>query len=147
MSIPQWLVPNGSGPFSVSISPITVDTSGKIESKAEHTLTGVIDSIDIRTRSRVENISPMNRRLVNYVVIDRETSFTLVEILKSKGTNFLASIAVNSSYAMISLTRGEQTWSFVGLVGEYTEKIRRGKSCAALSIVQADIESVNPEYK
>ena len=146
MSIPLWFVPHGVGPFSVTLTPLTLQSEGGFSGGEEMSLTGVVDEIDIRSRNTVENISPMHQRQAHYVVVESETELRLVEILRRKGTNFLPSVGHLHDYARVVLTRGDQTWSFVGVVSRYEESIRKGKSVAVLVLLQVSVGETNPTY-
>ncbi len=146
MSLPLWFVPHGGGPFSVILTPLTLQSNGSFQEGGEMSLTGVVDEVDIRSRNTMENISPMHYRHAHYVVVESETEFRLVEILRRKGTNFLPSVAHFHDYAKVELTRGDQTWRFIGIVSQYEENIRKGKSVASLTLLQVHSGESNPSY-
>lgn len=141
----KWFIPS-KGPFSVLVIPYQADENGNFQPSDELSLTGVVDSIDFKSKNILENVSGMSSRFKNYVVIENESSIILVEILKSIGRNFLAEVAYGFRYAKVVLTRGQQTWSFLGVIESYEENIRRGKSIGCLSLKQVDIGEENPIY-
>lgn len=141
----SWFIPS-KGPFSVLVTPYQMNEAGELHPSNELSLTGVIDSIDFKSKNMLENISGMSSGLKNYVIVENESSVVLVEILKSIGRNFLAEVAYGFRYAKVILNRGQQTWSFLGVVESYEETIRRGKSLGHLSLKQVDIGGENPAY-
>jgi hypothetical protein len=146
MKLAQWFVPSGLGPFHVSVTPLVCSRDGTFQEGSSSTLTGVIDEIDFRYRNKLENVAPLDRRSAHYVVVETEAIVRLVEILKRKGVNFLASLCSHSDYVRVTVTRGEQTWSFSGIIGEYEECIRKEKCVGILTVHQADVGAKNPEY-
>jgi hypothetical protein len=146
MSLAPWLIPSGGGPFQVVVSSVVLGSGGHLQVNEGVVLTGVLDSVDVHASNTVENVASVGQRLAHYVVVESETSLKLVEILKARGRNFLADICCRCDYAKVVLTRGEQSWSFVGLVGEYLEQIRSGKSCGVLTLLQVHFGENNPVY-
>jgi hypothetical protein len=143
-AIPVWL--KGSNVTACAIVPQTVASDGTLSAGASSNLVGSIDSISVQSTAELEEISPMTTTRRNMVPIKTGTTITLVEILKSNGTNLLAAVAYAATYVQVSLTRGGQAFSFYGVVADYNEDLQRGKSVGTMVIDMVDISSTNPTY-
>lgn len=144
-AIPVWLT-SGSGPFSVTLTPQTRASDGTLSDGTLVTLTGTLDDIEFENNPKNENIKPMSTRRANYVPVEDDPSWTLVELLKSNGTNLLATANYTADYFKLVVTRGGQAYTHYGVRGPYSESIKNGKSVARLVLQPVDIGSANPAY-
>lgn len=142
-ALPTWLLGRNC---TAAITPQSIASDGTLTAGSQQTLVGQLDSITIDQTEELEEISPMDIRQKNYVIVASESAFELTEILKSNGTNILAAVGANSDVAYFSLTRGGQSWGFYGVVASYREEIRKGKSTGVLRLQQVYISGGNPTY-
>lgn len=145
-AVPTWFTASGGYPFTVSITRVTRGADGTLSSQASNSLLGQLDSVTLSSENTQENISAMDSRRGNNVILESATTFTLEEILKGNGTNILANVAYSFDYALISVTRGGQSYSFYGVIGSYSESLRKGKSMGTLTVTMVDPASGNPTY-
>lgn len=145
MPLPVWFTA-GNGPFSVTITPQTEAADGTLTPGTTKTLTGSIDDVEFDSNPTLENIKPISTRRANYVNIEEDNSFTLVEILKGNGENILAALASTADVFVIAVTRGAQAFSFTGRRGQYNEGLKNGKSVGRLQVRQVDTGVANPSY-
>lgn len=144
--VPVWCL--GRHVTVCSITPQSVASDGTLSDGSASSLVGSIDSVSLTSQPETEEVSAMTTTRANNVIIKNATSVTLVEILKSSGTNILAAAVTgaNGDYFKVILTRGAQTWTFYGLRGAYSEDLQRGKSTASLTLEMVDPNAANPTY-
>jgi len=141
-TIPPWLL--GKHVTTVSATPLTVAVDGTYTTGSASTLIGRCDEITFSSRNATENISPMDDRQTNEVIVESATSLTLVEILQSNpiaASNLLAQIAYGYDYNLFTIARAGKTFSFIGVVGDYTESLRKGKSTGTLNVQMVSVSS------
>ncbi len=144
-AIPVWLTA-GNGPFSCVLTPQTVATDGTLSDGTTVALTGVLDDIQFNANPQLEDIRPMSSVRSNMVRIAENNSMTLVEVLKSSGTNILAAQAAASDVFKVVLTRGAQAYTFYGRRGTFSDHPVNGKSTASLTLEMVDPGAANPSY-
>lgn len=137
-AIPVWLT-SGGGPFTAIIVPQTVSTTdGTLSDGTTVALTGVLDDIEFSNNPILENIRPMSSTKANHVLIEDNVSMTLVEIMKSVGTNILAAQNAAAGVFKVTFTRGAQAYVYYGRRGAYNERVANGKSVTRLTLEQVD---------
>lgn len=146
VSIPVWLV--GKHVTAVTLTPQSVASDGTItDTTPVATMVGHVDEVTISMRSENEEISPMNTTRLNHVQLKVGTTITIHEILKSNGTNYLATAATGATAVFkVLVTRGGQGFTFYGLLESYEEGLRRGKSTGSMTLAMLDISAANPAY-
>ena len=145
MALPVWLT-GVNGSYAVTITPQTNTNGTLADTTPVQTLTGSIDSINPESVRTNEEISAMNSGRLNHVALQSGTTFALTEILKYTGTNMLAQFGYAFDYGKVAVTRGAQTFTFYGLVENYSESLQRGKSTGTLRMVMVDNGAANPSY-
>lgn len=143
-AIPAWLI--GVNATTVNIIGQTIAANGTLTPGATTSLVGQLDEIEIDITNETENITPMDVRQNNYVIVGEDATITLTEILKRSGTNILAALSSSYDVAQFNLTRGAQSWSFYGTIGGYNEGLRRGKSVGRMPLKIVNIAGANPAY-
>jgi hypothetical protein len=153
-AVPNWLI--GKHVTAITVAGVTAATDGTLTITAAsagnpQSLAGYIDGIDFTIQNTTENIQSIDQRRANYVITESETSFTLTEILKTNDSagapkNILAPIGMLYDYALVTLTRGGRTWSFMSVVGSYSESINKGKSTGKIELKMVDPGTSNPIY-
>jgi hypothetical protein len=139
--IPMWLI--GRGVYTLFITPCSLQSNGTLTELTGGNLIGRCDEVSISGRNTLENISPMDSRLANNVVVESETVINLTEIMQSLGQanidNVLALSAMQYDYVRVDIGRNGKTYTFYGVVGEYNENLRKGKCTATLSLHQVNL--------
>lgn len=144
-TVPLWLTA-GNGPFTVVMTPQSVGTDGTLSDGTSVALTGVLDDISFANNPTLDNIRPMSLKRANNVLIEDNPSITLVEIMKSAGTNILAAQNAASLYFKVVFTRGAQAYTYYGIRGAYGEQVANGKSLATLTLEAVETGAANPGY-
>jgi hypothetical protein len=156
MKLPIWLI--GKNVTSVVARIATVDAAGTItDSTPNLTITGVVDEVDYAGRQSSESVVNLTSIRENLVPTEVDDQFVLTEILQAgTGTrNFLSQLwhnATPSPYVKLTLTRGNNTWTFYGVMSEYVESYRKAKSTGRMTLMQIDLmntgvnDAANPAY-
>lgn len=151
VAVPSWLL--GKHATTITITGQDISGTGMLTNAAAgaKSLVGYLDEISINAENTTEMIQSMDVRRENEVIVGTRTTITFTEILKandSSGTplNILADAAMLFDYAKAIITRGGRTWTFYGLIKDYNEDIRRGKSTGRLQLVMVDPGIANPSY-
>jgi hypothetical protein len=147
-SIPLWLTAV-NGPFAVVLTPQTVNAStGALTDGTPSTLTSVIAEagVEIDHSPELRDIRGATSLRANNVIVGVSTRITLNLLLKSAGTNDVATAIQSSDYYKCVITRGAQAWTFYGVRAGYTESISRDAGTATLTLEMIDPGQANPSY-
>jgi len=145
MALPVWLVGRHVTACAIHCG-VTVAANGNITDGGATTIYGHLAEVQIESANELENISEMAQRRKNHVIIESGTTFTLTELLKSNGTNILASAAFASDVVKITLTRGAQDFTFYGMIESYTETMPKGSGRGVMRVAMIDNGAANPAY-
>ena len=130
--LPAWLT--GAGVTSIVITPLTVNPDGTFTVGTAQSLTGHLDEIVLEQYNKLENITPLDEREDNEVIIASGTSLVLIEILAKSSGCFLAAVGNATDYVQAGFARGGHTFSGTFVIKGYKETIRRGKSVGELTV-------------
>lgn len=143
-TLPAWAV--GRHVTAVTITPqsASATTAGYVLSDVTPATTfyGHLDEISVDQEIDVEEISPMNSRIQHNVPISFGTKVRFTELEKATGTNLAAALwNTGYDYFKYVITRGSQSWTGYGVIGNYgMNGQKRG--------VKANLEfnPINPNY-
>ncbi len=149
---PPWLL--GKHLTSVTARYQVADATGTITDGAStlRTFTGIIDGISYAGRDDEEDIAALTSEYENPMSVQTNDSFTLTEIMRnSAGNNWLASFRMNTElatggqYVLLTFVRGgTNSFTFYGLMSNYRESARQGKSVAMMDLQIIDILDTTP---
>jgi hypothetical protein len=148
-AIPIWLV--GRNTSVCNIVTQTVGANGALTPATTYTLVGLIDEIEVSPSQSSENIVAMIAPRENNVAIELGGTITLTEVLVYGTTgNLLAEAwASGNDYAIVTVTRGGNTWTFTGLMQSYAESITKGKCTGRMTLELVNTgpgPNVNPNF-
>lgn len=144
-SVPVWLIGKHVTACQIFCG-VTVAANGTITDGSGTTIYGHLADVNIESQNELENISEMAQRRQNFVIIESGTTFVLTELLKSNGTNILASAGYVSDYVKITLTRGGQSFTFYGVIESYSESLVKGSGRGVMRVRMVDSGAANPSY-
>lgn len=137
----------------VRITAVAPDDTGEFIPVGQEniSLMGKLDSASMVIDTVSEEISPMVARKYNHVAIAEDSSLELREILDKsddpqRGGNILAACARSAhpgAHARVVITRGNKSWTFIGLIQHYEETYERGKNVGVMRLQVID-DSANP---
>ncbi len=130
--LPDWLT--GAGVTAIVVTPLTVNTDGTFTVGTGQSLTGHLDEITLEQVNTLQNITPLDERQDNEVIVGSGTTLTLVEILSKVNGCFLSAIGNSTDYVQAGFARGGHTYLGTFVIRRYRESIRRGKSVGELVI-------------
>lgn len=130
--IPPWLT--GLAVTNIVITPLTVNPDGTFTLGTAQSLSGHLDEIALEQYNLLENITPLDSRQDNEVIVGSGTTIQLIEILAKSGGNSLSSAGNGFDYIDATFTRGGSTYTGTFVVKGYKETIRRGKSVGILTM-------------
>jgi hypothetical protein len=152
--VPIWMT--GKAVSTVTVQYASAGSDGTLTlGGSSQSLVGLVDEITYSGSNTVENIAALTSQRDNDVAIEINDSITLSEILRTGANNcFLAYVWNNadntagSEYIQVVVTRGGNTWTFVGIMQSYNEGLRKGKTVGRLSVQIVDLGSAvaNPAY-
>jgi hypothetical protein len=144
--MPLWAI--GKHVSAISIWLQTVNTTTGVladASTAGTSFFGHSSEISLDTNVSMENISAMDRPWVHNVVTETDTTLKITELEKSAGTNLAASLAFSGSYVRYVVTRGAQSFTGFGVLGDYSmNSSGKGSVKGDLTIRQIDIGTAAP---
>lgn len=150
-SIPNFFL--GRNTTTMTITAQTVGSDGALtnDTSGALSLLAVAEDIEMTQTNDLENISALNKRLKNNVVVESATTLTVNGYLlanDSSGTptNLAANITQSFDYFKWILARGGRTWTGYGIVREYSERIQKGATRFTLSFDMVDPSTSNPAY-
>ena len=130
--IPPWLT--GLAVTNIVITPLTVNADGTFTLGTVQSLSGHLDEIVLEQYNLLENITPLDSRQDNEVIIGSGTTIQLVEILARSSGNFLSAAGNGFDYIQATFARGGSTYTGTFVVKGYKETIRRGKSVGIMAM-------------
>jgi|GEM_PF-2578098 len=130
--IPDWLT--GAGVIAIVITPLTVANDGTFTVGTTQSLTGHLDEITLEQYNQLENITPLDSRQDNEVIVASGTNLNLYEILSRANGNFLSLVGNGTDYVQAGFSRGGKSFAGTFVVRSYKESLRRGKSVGILSL-------------
>jgi hypothetical protein len=142
---------------SVTVRWQTPDANGLLGNgtSTTQTITGIIDGVEIQGTNQTETINNLTSTRENEVVIESADSIVLTEIMRdginAANVNVLAAIWTNADsadYCLVTIARGGNSFTFYGLMSDYSESIRKGKNTARMTFQMIDIDAsmANPVY-
>ena len=145
-TIPLWAI--GKHVTSVLLTPQTVNTTTGALSDTTPTreFFGHLQEIELTTGFTFENISAMDRPYENNVPVEQATGIRITELEKSAGTNLAAAAAFGATYWKYVLTRGAQSFTSYGVIGEYKTMGTKPKVTASLELRNIDVGTAFPTY-
>lgn len=132
----------------MTIAPCTVDAStGVITVGTVADLAGTLDELNQDYSSRLEEISALDIAIDNNVIISRQTSFRIREIMQSvtPGSK-LGDITNSADIFQIVVTRASKTYTYYGVLASYSEPMVKGKHVAEAVFAQIGLTTANPAY-
>lgn len=139
--LPLWAV--GRHVTACLLIPVTRNsTSGVItEVTADQaSMYGYLDEVEVVQEIDHENIVPMHSIMKNNVPIEVGTTFRMTQLEVSAGQNQFARLwNTNYNYFKIVLTRGEQSWTGYGSVGNYRMMATRRGVKGTFEITPVDV--------
>ena len=145
-AIPLWFVAS-QGPYTVSITPQTVNTStGALSDGTVATLTTEVEDVNIEGVNDLREISPSTTVRMNHVIVKKGTRVSISEIIKKVGTNKLAAQFYAADYFKVIVVRGAQTFTLYGIAAGYQETIQNDKTLGVFSMEMIDTGETNPVY-
>jgi hypothetical protein len=138
----RWQTPDANGLLGNGTSSV-------------QTITGIVDGVEIQGTNQTETINNLTSFRENEVVIESADSIVLTEIMRDginvANVNVLAALWMNADsadYCLVTLARGGNSFTFYGMMSDYSESIRKGKNVARLTLQMADIDAAtaNPAY-
>lgn len=116
--------------------------------KAATPFRALLDSVDLSYRRICENITPLNRVYAHHYPVLTAMEVVLTEIMRPGHTvvttpfsNCLlgnAWHAGRSAYVRFTLTRQSRTWTFNGIMTDFSETLVRGKNVGRLTVRMMD---------
>lgn len=113
---------------------------------------GHLEDVEVDQNVQTENIPTMDSMHANEVPIEFSTTYRLTELEKSAGFNKLAQLTnCGYNYYKIALTRGGQTWTGYGLLGNYKmignkRGIKASLEFKPVQVVDSTAVTANPSY-
>ena len=150
--VPQWVV--GRFVTAISIQGLTVNAATGVVTPVSPALllTALLEEISLQISNTVNNIVPLDIRQDNEVITGTGFQLTLTELLSptpiyslSNGVTTiangpeLATVAMLFDYAQFTFTRAGHAWTFVAVIKEYAESVRRERAQGVLTIGPAGI--------
>lgn len=164
MAIPVWLTAQNI--TTVTVQALVANTAGVLSTTGDgvETLYGAVREVLYNGVLRSESVTALTSVRENEVPIERDDSFTLVEMLKSDDANayhasapqynILAKLwamhmaATPVHYVRVTFSRGKTgvgggpgglSWSFDGLIQSYDEEWNKGVSTGRMTIQMIDL--------
>ena len=150
--VPVWLLGRHLSLCTLEIG--LASPAGDIGFGTPGVLTGLIDQVTVTPQFTTENIVPVTSFRENAVAVEQADTMELVEIMRARKSvapaadfdpNFLgkawsfAQLATTpSEYARVIINFGGMSWSAIGLMADYNEQPRKGKTVARLLLEEID---------
>lgn len=135
--IPAWLT--GAGVTSIVIIPLTVNPDGSFTDGTSQSLTGRLDEILLEQENDLVDVTPMDVRQKNEVIVESGTNLVLIEILAAVGGCILSAVGNSSDYVQAGFARGGHSYSGTFVIKSYKETIHKGKSVGVLTLAPCGI--------
>jgi len=145
-TIPLWALGKHISTISLWLQSVNT-TSGVLADigTAGTSFFGHSSEISLDNTVNMENISTMDRPYAHNVVVETDTTLKITENEKSAGTNLAASLAFTGSYVRYVVTRGAQSFTGYGVLGDYSmNSSGKGNVKGEIQIRQIDIGSTAP---
>lgn len=145
--IPLWAV--GRHVTTVTLYPQAVDSAGTLsDTTPSQVMFGHLESIEIHGEAEMENISAMDRRVKNEVIIEVGTTLRMTEFAKQSSlTNKLAQAYYGSNdYFRYVITRGGQSWTGYGIIQRFGSNMPKGSIKETIDFAMCDVGGGNPSY-
>lgn len=131
-----------------------VTSTGSVAAGTAVIVTGLVDSVTVRTTKQTEDISSVVETKAHHVAIMRHDTVELSEILRT-GTNncLLANLWTGGSgttnasrIVFLTFARGGQKFSGWFVMEQYTEALRRGKTVGVMRLAPVDPGTTNAAF-
>lgn len=148
-ALPIWLTGKGMSSLTVRFQLPAADGTIGNGTSSSVDITGLVDEWDYNGEHTTQNVVAINSTRENEVVVEIDDSFVVTEIMRSyQNLNLLAALwynADNADYCLFTVTRGGNTWQFLGVMLDYEEIPSKPKSVARLTIGMASIGASNTD--
>lgn len=140
--IPPWLL--GIHLTACSITPQSVASDGTLTAGTTNSVIAVINAVRFRQRPTKDNITPVNTRRANNIIIEDNSSIEVECILKANAANALLTLSATYDVFAVSFTRGTETITLYGTRGDLDDGVTsKGKNLITLVVDQIEIGSAN----
>jgi len=147
-------IPNpflGRNISSLAIVPGTIDATGSWSDGTSKSILAVSENIRKTQRNELENISAINARRKNYVIIESETQYVIEGFILANDATAATSTTnpVNNyvqvyDYLKLTFGRAGLTDTFYSVVESYEEQWVKGKCTFTLTVTMVDPGTANP---
>lgn len=156
-TIPLWLL--GQHVTTLTVTAQSVDSAGLFSDLVGYSfaLVAFVDEITYSGRRTTESIVPLTSTRDNEVVIEQDDTITLGEIMRTDDSTILGSqftmltalfMKSGKQNVKVLFTRGGNSITYYGVMQNYREVIRKGKSVAMMNLQIVDFPdaTANPAY-